>query len=200
MPKLYASDWAQIVSALATLATAIVAVIAARQSRESAKENRLTTEEMARPRVSIYVQSTEASKQLIDLIILNSGQSSARDISFKIVGDDLKLDHHGPNDNTLKKLRVIKNGIKLLEPSGIRKYYILSLINRYESLQESSSKIKVSYSGGPTKKRYTETFALDFGSLSESGWTTNEDRVGRDTVDELRKINRNLEAISRNAR
>jgi len=196
MSNITLADWAQIVIAVATLATAIVAVIAAKQSHDSAKENRLTTEELARPRLSVFVQSTAASKQLVDLIVINSGQSSARNIKFKVEGEDLKVDYQSAGVEVLSQLRVIKKGVKLLEPGGKRTYFIISLIGRYEDLLETKTTVEVIYNGGPTSKQYAEEFPLDFASLSESGWRTEETKAAKETVSELKKISKHLHQIA----
>lgn len=185
---LSAADWAQIIAAIGTVVAAAMAVYAAVQSRRSSRENRILNDSMTRPRISIFVQSTAAAKNFIDLIVSNDGHGLARNISFKVEGDDLDLDHQLPHLNKLSQLRVIQQGIKTLSPGDRRNYYILSVIGKYEEIMEKQTTIHVEYEGDSKREPYKDSFVLDFSSLSESGWRSEDERALANITNELKKI------------
>jgi hypothetical protein len=186
------ANWAQIVGAIGTLVAAIVAVIAARQSYKSAQENSKTHEQMIRPRVALSIQSTKASKNFIDIVITNHGGTLARNIRFKVRGDDLELNHQQEGHETLSKLQVFQKGIKLLAPNEERRYYILSLIGRYEDLMTRKTSVNVSYATDEGRY-YTESFPLDFSGFSDSRWTDDNMKAPKNIADELKAIRKILE-------
>lgn len=87
---------------------AIVAVIAAFQSYRSAKQNNDTNEQMIRPRLAVYVESTEVVKSFIDIVVLNEGGGLARDICFSIKGDASLSDSSWTTDKD-EAFKVISN-------------------------------------------------------------------------------------------
>jgi hypothetical protein len=186
------ANWAQIVSAIGTLIAAIVAVIAARQSYKSSQENSKTHEQMIRPRVAISIQSTKANKNFIDVVISNHGSTIARNIKFKIEGDDLELDYQQEGHEILSKLQVFQKGIKLLAPGEERRYYILSLVGRYENLMTKETSIAASYVADEGRV-YDDSFALDFSSFSDSSWTDENMKAPKNIADELKAIRKILE-------
>ncbi len=188
-------DWAQIVSALGTMIAAIAAVIASFQSYESAKQNNETNEQMIRPRIAVYVESTKAAKNLIDLVVLNEGGGLARDIHFSIKGEDLELNCQSKDIDKLSKLRAIKHGITMLPSKNKRRYFILSAVGCYEKLLESKTEILVKYTDITGKRKYSDSFLLDFASLSDSGWTADKDRAFKVISNEMPKISKSLNSI-----
>lgn len=189
------TDWAEIISAIGTMIAAIVAVIAAFQSYRSAEQNNETNEQMIRPRVAVYVESTEASKNLIDIVVLNEGGGLARNICFSIKGEDLELNCQSEGIDKLSKLRVIKHGIAMLPSKGKRRYFIVSAIGCYEKLLKNKTEIEVNYTDVTGKKKYSDSFLLDFASLSDSGWTTDKDKALKVISNELPKISKSLNSI-----
>lgn len=193
--ELKPTDWAEIISAIGTMIAAIVAVVAAFQSYRSAKQNNETNEQIIRPRVAVYVESTGASKNLIDIVVLNEGGGLARDICFSIKGEDLELNHQSEGVDKLSKLRVIKYGITMLPSKSKRRYFILSAIGCYEKLLKNKTEVSVEYTDITGKKKYSDSFLLDFASLSDSSWTTDKDKALGVIYHELPKISKSLNYI-----
>lgn len=193
--ELKPTDWAEIISAIGTMIAAIVAVIAAFQSYRSAKQNNDTNEQMIRPRLAVYVESTEVVKSFIDIVVLNEGGGLARDICFSIKGEDLELNCQSEDIDKLSKLRVIKHGITMLPSKNKRRYFILSAVGCYKKLLKNKTEVGVHYTDITGKKKYSDSFLLDFASLSDSSWTTDKDEAFKVISNELPKISKGLNFI-----
>lgn len=193
--ELKPTDWAEIISAIGTMIAAIVAVIAAFQSYRSAKQNNDTNEQMIRSRLAVYVESTEVAKSFIDIVVLNEGGGLARDICFLIKGEDLELNCQSEGIDKLSKLRVIKHGITMLPSKNKRRYFILSAVGCYEKLLKNKTEVGVHYTDITGKKKYSDSFLLDFASLSDSSWTTDKDEAFKVISNELPKISKGLNSI-----
>ena len=193
--ELKPTDWAEIISAIGTMIAAIVAVIAAFQSYRSAKQNNDTNEQMIRPRLAVYVESTEVVKSFIDIVVLNEGGGLARDICFSIKGEDLELNCQSEGIDKLSKLRVIKHGITMLPSKNKRIYFILSAVGCYKKLLKNKTEVGVHYTDITGKKKYSDSFLLDFASLSDSSWTTDKDEAFKVISNELPKISKGLNFI-----
>lgn len=193
--ELKPTDWAEIISAIGTMIAAIVAVIAAFQSYRSAKQNNDTNEQMIRPRLAVYVESTEVVKSFIDVVVLNEGGGLARDICFSIKGEDLELNCQSEGIDKLSKLRVIKHGITMLPSKNKRRYFILSAVGCYKKLLKNKTEVGVHYTDITGKKKYSDSFLLDFASLSDSSWTTDKDEAFKVISNELPKISKGLNFI-----
>ena len=196
--ELKPTDWAEIISAIGTMIAAIVAVIAAFQSYRSAKQNNDTNEQMIRPRLAVYVESTEVVKSFIDIVVLNEGGGLARDICFSIKGEDLELNCQSEGIDKLSKLRVIKHGITMLPSKNKRRYFILSAVGCYKKLLKNKMEVGVHYTDITGKKKYSDSFLLDFASLSDSSWTTDKDRAFKVISNELPKISKSLNSTKNN--
>ena len=194
--ELKPTDWAEIISAIGTMIAAIVAVIAAFQSYRSAKQNNDTNEQMIRPRLAVYVESTEVVKSFIDIVVLNEGGGLARDICFSIKGEDLELNCQSEGIDKLSKLRVIKHGITMLPSKNKRRYFILSAVGCYKKLLKNKTEVGVHYTDITGKKKYSDSFLLDFASLSDSSWTTDKDEAFKVISNELPKISKGLNFIN----
>ena len=193
--ELKPTDWAEIISAIGTMIAAIVAVIAAFQSYRSAKQNNDTNEQMIRPRLAVYVESTEVVKSFIDIVVLNEGGGLARDICFSIKGEDLELNCQSEGIDKLSKLRVIKHGITMLPSKNKRRYFILSAVGCYKKLLKNKTEVGVHYTDITGKKKYSDSFLLDFASLSDSSWTTDKDEAFKVISNELPKISKGINFI-----
>ena len=193
--ELKPTDWAEIISAIGTMIAAIVAVIAAFQSYRSAKQNNDTNEQMIRPRLAVYVESTEVVKSFIDIVVLNEGGGLAQDICFSIKGEDLELNCQSEGIDKLSKLRVIKHGITMLPSKNKRRYFILSAVGCYKKLLKNKTEVGVHYTDITGKKKYSDSFLLDFASLSDSSWTTDKDEAFKVISNELPKISKGLNSI-----
>lgn len=187
------TDWAQIIGAIGTMAAAIVAVIAAIQSFRSAKQNNETNEQMIRPRVVVYVESSKHDIAFIDLVVLNEGGGLARDIKFTISGDDPPMSFSDGTDKHLSDFDVISKGIKVLPARTSRSYFVLSTIGQIDEILALNSHITVEYTDSSHTKEYSDTFDLDFVSLPKMKFVEKEISNQKKLVDEIGKIRKTLE-------
>ena len=195
--ELKPTDWAEIISAIGTMIAAIVAVIAAFQSYRSAKQNNETNEQMIRPRVVVYLDSAKAGINFIDMIILNEGGGLARNIKFSIEGEDMELEYQQKDVKKLSDLVVIKNGMSILPSRERRKYFLLSIKGNdcYKALLKRRTELNVSYTDITGKKKYSDSFLLDFANLPYSDWTTSKDEAFKVISKELPIISKSLNSI-----
>ncbi len=195
--ELKPTDWAEIISAIGTMIAAIVAVIAAFQSYRSAEQNNETNEQMIRPRVVVYLDSAKAGVNFIDMIILNEGGGLARNIKFSIEGEDMELEYQQKDVKKLSDLVVIKNGMSILPSRERRKYFLLSIKGNdcYKALLKRRTELNVSYTDITGKKKYSDSFLLDFANLPYSDWTTSKDEAFKVISEELPTISKSLNSI-----
>ena len=195
--ELKPTDWAEIISAIGTMIAAIVAVIAAFQSYRSAEQNNETNEQIIRPRVVVYLDSAKAGVNFIDMIILNEGGGLARNIKFSIEGEDMELEYQQKDVKKLSDLVVIKNGMSILPSRERRKYFLLSIKgnDRYKALLKRRTELNVSYTDITGKKKYSDSFLLDFANLPYSDWTTSKDEAFKVISEELPIISKSLNSI-----
>jgi hypothetical protein len=176
---------------------AIVAVIAAFQSYRSAEQNNETNEQMIRPRVVVYLDSAKAGVNFIDMIILNEGGGLARNIKFSIEGEDMELEYQQKDVKKLSDLVVIKNGMSILPSRERRKYFLLSIKGNdcYKALLKRRTELNVSYTDITGKKKYSDSFLLDFANLPYSDCTTSKDEAFKVISKELPIISKSLNSI-----
>lgn len=187
------SDWAQVIAAIGTMVAAIVAVVAAIQSYRSSKQNNETNEQMVRPRVVVYVESSKNSISFIDLVIYNEGGGFARNVQFSIRGDDLPMSFSDGKDKHLSDFDVIKNGIQIMPAKSTRRYFILSMIGQVDEVQAKKCDIKVAYTNSTGDKTYSDSFILDFMSLPKMQFTDKGTSDQKKLADETEKIRKVLE-------
>lgn len=193
MADLSTTEWAQIVSALGTMIAAIVAVIAAIVSYRSAKQNNETNEQMVRPRVMAYIESDVTSVQIINLIIRNDGGGLARNVELGLGGDDIQVENWVSKNELLSGHVLFHSGIEVLPSHSERKYSILSLVGQYEQLLTKQFTIKLKYVDSTKRKKYTESYRLDFASLPSGKWSNADTKAPATIATEIQKIRKILE-------
>lgn len=166
------------------------------QTRRTVKVMSDANETNNRPVVSISLKERKESISFIDFVVTNAGRGVARDISFKVEGNNPVIKEIGDRKEKLKDFRVIKNGVQVLAPRENRKYWFVSLMGRTEEFQKLNTKIKVTYYGNKKDKPYHDTFSLDFLSLPE--YSLGDDplyKLSKESEkirNELKDINRSL--------
>lgn len=175
-----------------TLALVLITAYYAYQTRKSTIIMERANESSLRPIINIFIQSTEASKNIIELIVKNEGNRSARNISFTLASEDLELNQQQPQYDKLSKLRFMKSGISLLGPHSQREYALLSVAGIYEEVCKKQIVICIDYKSD-SGKLYSDSFALDFASLSESRWANDAMKSHETITKELPKIRTALE-------
>ena len=88
----------------------------------------------------------------------------------------------------------------MLPSKGKRRYFIVSAIGCYEKLLKNKTEIEVNYTDITGKKKYSDSFLLDFASLSDSSWTTDKDRAFKVISNELPNISKSLNSIKNNGK
>lgn len=140
----------------------------------------------SRPVISVsVVNDSPEGVSFVYLIIRNTGKGLARNISFSISGDELKVENLGERERTFADIGMLKNGIKVLAPSELRRTWLLSTIGRVDEILSKEVKISVDYSNADLSKRYKDEFVLDFASLTRI-------QLGHDSI---RNIDKELEKI-----
>jgi hypothetical protein len=186
-----AGDW---ITALLTASLVLITAYYAWQTRNAARLMREANELQNRPVVSISLKERRESISFIDFIVTNAGNGLARDISFTVQGKNLLIKEMGERKETVKDLRVIKNGIRALAPSESRSYWFMSVMGRIEEIKKTKTKISVSYYGNDKDRLYEDVFDLDFLSLPE--YSLGDDPLYK-TGKELEKIRKEIERIRR---
>lgn len=193
MAQITPADWAQIVAAIGTMIAAIVAVVAAFQSYRSSKQNNDTNEQMIRPRIVVYVDNSQANISFVDLVVYNEGGGLARDIKFKIKGDDPPVSFSNGKNSCLSDFEVIKDGIKVLPTKSSRRYFVLSTVGQIDEILALKCRIEVSYANSSHDKIYKDSFELDFISLPKMKFANKELSNQKKIVSEIEKIRKALE-------
>lgn len=165
------------------------------QTRRTVKVMSEANEANNRPVVSISLKDRVESVSFLDLCITNAGNGLARNIKFKVSGDDIEINaYNAQGKQPISNYSVIKNGIKALAPKETRKYWLLSLMGRIEELEKTKTYIEISYTNNDGNKKYSDKFILDFPSLPEG-------RLGNDpsykVSKEIEKIRKQLENLTR---
>lgn len=188
------TDYAQIISAIGTMVATIVAVIAAIQSYRSAKQNNETNEQMIRPRVVVYVDNSRDDISLIDLIVHNEGGGFAKNIKFKIKGDDLPMSFSDAKDRNLSDFDIIREGIKFMPSKSVRRYFLLSTIGQVDKILKKRCRVSVSYENSTANKKYQDEFLLDFMSLPRMRFTNRNETYRKKLANETEKIRKIMES------
>jgi len=160
------------------------------QTRKTVMIMEQTNEANNRPVVSIGLGSRPEGVSFLDLVIRNSGNGLARDVTFNITGDELEVENIGSRKNRLNDVRMLAEGIKVLAPNEIRKTWLLSLIGQVDEVIKKDVHIAVSYKNSDFSKTYVDEFTLDFASMPRV-------QLGHDPVhnidQEIAKIRKALE-------
>lgn len=195
MAQISPTDWAQIISAVGAMTAAIVAVIAAIQSYRSAKQNNDTNEQMIRPRVVVYVENSLHNIAYLDLVILNEGGGLARDINLVVSGDEPSLRFSDNTDKSLSSLDAIKHGIAVLPARTSRSYFMMSSDTKDDTkkILDLETDISIGYTDSTGKKKYQDTFRLDFKSLPKMRLVEKAETDRKKIIAEMKNITKALE-------
>ncbi len=163
------------------------------QTRKTVQAMNEANEANNRPIVSVGIQDRIESVSFLDLYVTNAGRGLARDIKFKVVGDDIEINAYtAEGKQKLSNYTALRNGIKALAPNETRKYWLISVMGRAEELRKAETYIKVTYTNNDGNKKYSDKFILDFSSLPEG-------RLGDDPTyrlsKEAEKIRKELEKL-----
>lgn len=180
-----------IITAILTLVLVLVTCYYAWQTRKTVKAMEEANEANNRPVVSVSIANDRLEGvSFVDLVIRNSGNGLARDITFSINGDELEVENIGERKHALKDVSMLANGIKVLAPNDVRRTWLLSTIGRVDELLSKDVRISIEYKNANFSKTYHDEFVLDFASLTRI-------QLGHDPIDhidkEIEKIRKVLE-------
>jgi hypothetical protein len=159
--------YAPLISAIAGIFSVLTTIFAYKVSNQSARVARNSLE----PHVYVALRSSRANKNLINLIIKNSGNGVARDITFKLKGDNFPIESNSFGAKTFQELNVFKSGIATLAKDEERKYSIVNLIGKFPKMLQVNTVVKVSYMG---TIQHSEEYTIEFHSIEDIRWE--EDR------------------------
>ncbi len=178
------------IQVVSTIVLVMITGFYAWQTRRTVETMNTVDERRNRPRVSVYIKQQEDWLNIVDLVIANYGNESARNLTFSLDGE-LSLMRE---DEKLSGLGMIKNGIKELSPQRERSTRLLTLIGRVEELEEKEIKIAVNYEDSGQRREFSDSFVLDFKSLTEH-------QLGRTPLfsiaENVQKMSMSLEAVTR---
>lgn len=185
----------QTISAIGITAAAFIAAYSARQTLSMVRVMERSQELNSRPLVSVSLEDRPESINLIDLTLTNAGNGLARDITFKVLGDNINIGHTiHRSSRYLSDLRIINHGIKTLAPHSIRRYWLTSTTNDADAAHYSNIQLQLTYYNADKSKKYRDQFELDFSALPES--RASNDPLYR-LADEGAEISRQLKSINR---
>jgi hypothetical protein len=190
MLGLDATDWAQIVSAIATVALAIWAVVTARANQAMVKEMREGRLAQKRPYVVVDLDY-ETRHPFVDVVVRNDGPRAAKNIKFDF--SDALYNFDGLNVSS--EVGYFKDGLDILAPGAEVPF---TIGNRQHAVEIFKSR-------GLDKQgiTVTVTYQLLDGEAPKDAWNLNPARfIGRQLVhptpalDELEKLAVHLEKIA----
>lgn len=171
------------VQAIATVILVLVTTYYAIQAKRNVQVLEKTEEETRRPSVAVHIEQREDWLNFIDLVIGNYGNGIARNIVFK-TENNLTLFRQ---EEKLKDISIIKNGLPTLVPQQIIRIPLLSLIGRIDDLKKEDIEICFEYKNHSLKRSYSDKFIISFNSLIDR-------QVGNPPMHEIAK---NIEGIKK---
>jgi hypothetical protein len=149
------------VQAIATVILVLITAYYAVQAKRNVQVLEKTEEEARRPSVAIHIEQREDWLNFINLVIGNYGNGIARNITFK-TKNNLTLFRQ---EEELKNLSIIKNGLPALVPQQIIRIPLLSLIGRIDDLKKEDIEICFEYKNHSLERSYSDKFIISFNSL-----------------------------------
>jgi hypothetical protein len=176
-----------------TVGTCVVALLAAIVAWRQLREARRLREAQAQPFVIVDVEPSVTSRRILNLVIRNTGQTLARDVTIRF-DPPLRstLDSEGfPPAN----FRALAKGIPALPPG--REYQIMldSTVSRSESNLPDSYTVTVKFHDRDGKKMDELTYELDLAMFHSAPYVT--ELSVHDVAQELQSIRKTLEQLAR---
>ncbi len=140
IPDFTLDTYSSIISALSTLCIAVLTIFLANETWKlrdlQIKQIEQIRRAAIRPSLDIYLESSIASMQFMDLYLENNGEGSARNIKFSFTGkNNSELEENQKKIVAeLSKFNMLKIGVSSLSPNKKRSSYIFSFIDLYKDL------------------------------------------------------------------
>ncbi|MFD6733969.1 hypothetical protein ACFWDZ_22940 [Micromonospora aurantiaca] len=138
------AEWTDVVGAVADVGTVSIAAVAATVAWHQVKEARRLRIEQASPYVVVDLQSNLTDSKFLDLVILNTGTTTARNIRFTF-SPELRstLYPHAAEPRQLFEYPVLKDGIPNLPPGGEFRFLFEFVVEHYRRRDEFPTKYDV---------------------------------------------------------
>lgn len=173
------------VMAILTFVYAVTTCFILKANHSAVKESRLAREAENRPYVIAYLQ--HKTNGIMNFVLKNTGKTAAEEVKLAF-NEDIDF----PEGLPLSSTDVVKNGVKTMPP-GYEIKHLLGIgptLSKDKEGKYPTYKVTISYYEIINKKKYSETYTLDFnlfnGSISEKEYEIH------DLVKEVKSINKNL--------
>ncbi|MGN9809928.1 hypothetical protein ACTMSW_11285 [Micromonospora sp. BQ11] len=138
------AEWTDVVGAIADVGTVSIAVVAATVAWHQVKEARRLRIEQASPYIVVDLQSNPTSHKFVDLVILNTGKTTARNIRFSFTPElQSTLYPHAAEPRRISEYPVLRDGIPNLPPSGEFRFLFEFVVEHYQKREELPAKYEV---------------------------------------------------------
>jgi hypothetical protein len=176
-----------------TVGTCVVALIAAIVAYRQLREARRLREAQAQPYVVVDVEPSVISRRILNLVIRNTGQTLARDVTIRFdppLRSTLDTEGFPP-----AKFRALVNGIPALPPG--REYQIMldSTVDRYQAKLPDRYTVTVSFRDRDGKKLEDLAYELDLAMFRSAAYV--QELSVHDVAQEMQYIRKTLENLVR---
>ena len=155
------------------------------------KETKLSREFFLDSQIIAYIVNFEASPSIVSLVIKNIGKGVAKNVRFQIIKD---IEYR--NSNSLNKIGIFNDGIKVFPPNHQYKFILMSLTGDPKKIEDNIA-FTIEYDDALNKKN-KETFDLRFMEIEGlSNLTPPGTYIGRISY-RLEKIEKILEKYLKN--
>lgn len=173
--RLTATEWAA-VAALGTAATALIALVTAwlvlgqlRAARRQLTDARSAQGEQERPYVIVFIDTSEASPQLMDLVVENVGKTPARNVRIHLDPPPARAEETVGLE--LSKARLFNEPLPLLPPGRMIRVFFDSAIDRKGAVDlPTEHRVRVTY-GDSAGEWWDEKSVLDLDILKGAMFT-----------------------------
>ncbi len=184
------TDW---LTAIGTIGTLIVAAAAAFVAFGQFRESRRLREAQAQPFVVVDVEPSIVSRRILNLVIRNTGQTLARDVTINFV-PPLKstIDANG---YPVSDFRPLKNGIPALPPG--REYQVMldSTVERFRSNLPDKYSVTVRFSDRDGRKMDALEYEIDLAIYRGAQYV--QELSINDLVKEVKHLRQTLDSWAR---
>ena len=183
----YLNQNAGALTVIFTFIVAISTVVYAILTWKLVSETRALRKAQTEPKLSISLENNKVAFGFVDLVIKNIGYGPAYNISFKV-----EPDFEYQKGEFLSELGLIKHGIKYLAPQQEYRFFLTSLVGKFDEFKNERFSIFAKYYDA-LENQFEDTFLIEFShfeGLSQLGSPPLPE-----IAKELKKISDNLNRI-----
>lgn len=166
------------------LASVFVALLATLAAWQTVREMRLAREVEERP--YILIDFDFSNRPLIDLVVTNIGNGSARDVKFHFQPDMITSD--GRN---ISELRLFKDGLQFFPPGKMISQFFDTSIAYFRDEHSTTYEVAISYYNATRTKHYQDPpISLDLSAYRGISYLERKDM--NDLVKEIKEVRKSL--------